>query len=757
MSRRERQKRRRRSRGHPVTRVLMVGAVLAVCGAVLAVLAGIGWVVAVADNGPNLSELKGRTPHPLTQIFAGDGSSLGYVHSDTIYNSVGKRLPTQLKEATVAIEDRRFYQHGALDYQGILRAGVKDLVGGRSSLQGASTLTMQLVDNKYMPSKISAHHNLKYKIIQAKLAEQLEHRRSKSWILDNYLDDVPYGTVGGQTAIGVGAAARVFFSKPVWKLDLAQMALLAGLPQAPSQYNPFLHPALARKRRGDVLRAMVASDYITPQQAAAAGRLRLGVHSNTLYSLRRQPYVFDYVQQQLLQRFGAKTVENGGLKVYTTIDLKRQQQARDAIVKNEGIPGDPAAAVVSIDPHNGHILAMATSSTYAQTPFDYATQAHRQTGSAFKVFVLMTLIHDFHGDPNTTYYNSHELLPGWLPGYPDYHVQTSELSYLGNISVTKATTESDNTVFAQLDADVTPDKVRDTAYAMGITSHLDGLPAEGIGGLRIGVSPLEMADAYATLANRGSHVAPTIITKVMFPDGSTVNLGGPPQKRVFSDGEAYAATQALKTVITSGTGTSAQYGCPAAGKTGTTSNYTDAWFVGYTPQLSTAVWVGYPNSTTSMTDVNGLGPGFGGTLAAPIWHDYMQVADNGYCGDFPTPTDPFHGTAFQGRFATAGKASPSTSGSGFNTGSGLGSGAATGVVTGTGGAGVAPTPTPTPAPTGGFQGTATPAPAGGNGGGRGGGGGQGGAGGGHGGGGGGRGGGGGGGHGASGGGGTNNH
>jgi penicillin-binding protein 1A len=289
----------------------------------------------------------------------------------------------------------------------------------------------------------------------------------------------------------------------------------------------------------------------------------------------------------------------------------------------------------------------------------------------------MTLIHDYQGDPDQTDYNSHELLPGWLPGYPTYDVQTAEHSYLGTVSVTKATVLSDNTVFAQLDADVGPDKVRDTAYAMGITSHLDGLPAEGIGGLRTGVSPLEMADAYATLANGGIHYDPTAITKVVFPDGSVQNLGDPPHKRVFSDGEAYAATQVLKGVITSGTGTAAEYGCPAAGKTGTTSNYTDAWFVGYTPQMSTSVWVGYPNSTTSMNDVNGLGPGFGGTLAAPIWHDYMAQASNGYCSDFPQPADPFHGTAFFGPYSATGNSSsaPGASGSGSGAGSGTGSGA----------------------------------------------------------------------------------
>jgi penicillin-binding protein 1A len=304
--------------------------------------------------------------------------------------------------------------------------------------------------------------------------------------------------------------------------------------------------------------------------------------------------------------------------------------------------------------------------------------------------VLMTLIHDYDGDPDQTYYNSHELLPGWLPAYPDYHVQTAEHSYLGDVSVTKATTLSDNTVFAQLDADVGPDKVRDMAYVMGITSHLDGLPAEGIGGLRIGVSPLEMADAYATIASGGVHHPATSITKVIFSDHSVDNAGGLAGKRVFTQGEAYAATQVLKTVIQSGTGTAADYGCPAAGKTGTTSNYTDAWFVGYTPQMSTAVWVGYPNSTTSMDDVNGLGPGFGGTLAAPIWHDYMSVASNGYCGDFPTPAVPFHGTAFLGKYATTGGSSSSGSDS-----SGNGSSASAAVAGGTGTTGGAPTTPPT--------------------------------------------------------------
>jgi penicillin-binding protein 1A len=635
--------------------------ILAVCGIALGALFIVGWVVAVADSAPNLSQLKPRTPNPLSQVFASDGTSLGYIHSDNVFDYVAPNvIPNTLKEATVAIEDRRFWQHGALDYQGILRAGIRDLFGKGTSLQGASTLTMQLVDNMYMPADIAAHHNLKYKIIQAKLAEQLESRHSKWWILDTYLNDVPYGTVGGQTAVGVGAAAQIFFNKPVWKLDLAQEALLAGLPQAPSEYNPFIAPHLAIQRRHEVLDAMVKADYITADQAYAADREPLGIQSNTIYRVKREPYVFDYVQQQLIQRFGLSVVKNGGLKVYTTIDLHKQQQAREAILSHEGGPGQPAAALATVDPTNGHILAMASSSQYSQTSFNYPAQAHRQPGSSFKVFVLMTLIHDFDGDPNQTYYVSKPLPAGWLDGYPAYEVHTAEDTYQGTIDITKATVLSDNTVYAQLDADLGPDKVRDTAYAMGVTTHLDAYPAEAIGGLRIGVTPLEMADAYATLANGGYHIAPTIISKVVFPDGSSVDMGDPPRHQVFSYGESYAAIQVLKQVITSGTGTAAGYGCPAAGKTGTTNNLSNAWFVGFTPQLSTAVWVGYPQGNLPMVN------GFGGALAAPIWHDFMSQASDGFCGDWTPPTNPWQGTAFFGPHSVTGNPNVGTGNGGSN-------------------------------------------------------------------------------------------
>jgi penicillin-binding protein 1A len=645
-----------------VGRVLLMTAILLVCVVAIGGLLAVGWVVAVADSAPNLSQLKPHHANPPTEIFAADGSLLGYVRANAVFSYVlPDQIPTRLKQATVAIEDRRFFQHGALDYQGIVRAGVKDLLGQGNSLQGASTLTQQLVNQVYLPQRYHEHRDLKYKIAQAKLALQLENKHPKTWILNQYLNSVPYGTTNGEEAIGVGAAALMFFDKPVWKLNLAQMSLLAGLPQSPTQYNPTVAPKLAKVRRNAVLQSMVQSRYISQGLANAVMKQPLQIHRNARFIDHSQPYIFDYIQQQLIKRFGLNTVENGGLKVYTTIDLKRQQEAEDAIHAHEGgavLDAQPAAALASVDPTNGHILAIASSATYEQTKFDFPVQAERQTGSAFKVFALMTLIHDYDGDPGQTYYTSKFLPAGWLPQDPTWSVHTAEQSYQGSINITHATTVSDNTVFAQLAADLGWTKLDATAHAMGITSPLDAFPSEVIGGLKACCTMLEMADAYATLANGGSHVPATILDKVTFPNGRVVNLGNPPHNRVFSDGETYAATQVLKTVIQSGTGTAANYGCPAAGKTGTAENLSNAWFVGYTPKLATAVWVGYPQGNIGMG-----ANGFGGTLAAPIWHDFMQRASDGYCGDFPRPSTSWSGSAFTGPHSgTRGSSGPTLNG-----------------------------------------------------------------------------------------------
>jgi penicillin-binding protein 1A len=708
MSRRDRQRRRRRNRGSPLKRFFALTAVLIVSALTVGALAIAGWVVNVAQSAPNLSSLRPHLPGSPSEVFAADGTLLGYITSTSIRTPVAaSAIPQRLKEATIAIEDRRFYQHGALDYQGILRAAVKDaLKGGSAGLQGASTLTMQLVDNTYLPNTYKDNHNLRYKIVQAKLAEQLESQHSKNWILTNYLNDVPYGTVGGQTAYGVGAASQMFFDKPVQDLTLDQVALLAGLPQAPSDYNPFADRGQARHRRAEVLQAMVTARYITQHQANVAARRPLQVKNGAAsYQARRDPYVFDYVSQQVAHDLCPKTpnhcpaLQQGGLRIYSTIDLRKEAIAQQAIddhaslLAGEGGPG-VAAALASVDPNNGHILAIANSSSYGHTSFDYATQADRQTGSAFKVFALMTLIHDFHASPDSTYYTSKALAAGWLSAAPTWSVHTDTNTYAGSISLTKATIVSDNTVYAQLVVDEGMDKFNAMAHSMGITSPLDNNPAEVLGGLTIGVTPLQMADAYSTIANGGTHMAATAVGKVVFPDGSSRNFGNPRRTTVFPYNEAYEGTSVLKQVITNagGTGTAANYGCPAAGKTGTAQNLANAWFVGYTPRMTTAVWVGNPSGNVPMYN------GFGGVLAAPIWHEYMQSASGSYCGNWNAPTTPFQGTAFFGPHSASGSSSTIPGNGSYNSNStgqtSTQSQATTGTAgAGNGGAGVSPTAT----------------------------------------------------------------
>ena len=327
------------------------------------------------------------------------------------------------------------------------------------------------------------------------------------------------------------------------------------------------------------------------------------------------------------------TVRQGGLKVYTTINPHLQSLAHQAVDAGAARLGGPSPALVSIDPSNGHIEAMASSGSYDTRQFNLAAQGHRQPGSSFKPFVLTTALKQGI-DPDTTYYNGTSPVSISLDQYsPPWVVNNAEPGG-GTMNLVEATTESVNAVYAQLDVDVGPENVADTAHDLGITSPLDGIPAEGIGGLRIGVSPLEMADAYATFADGGVHHDATAIAKVVFPSGKTDVPEAPEGNRVISDGIAYEVTRILKTVLVSGTAAGQGLpSCPSAGKTGTTDSYTDAWFVGYNMNLSTAVWSGYPDARTTMGS-----SAFGGTYSAPTWHDFMSQATP-TCEDFPTPTN----------------------------------------------------------------------------------------------------------------------
>jgi len=393
---------------------------------------------------------------------------------------------------------------------------------------------------------------------------------------------------------------------------------------------------------------MASLGFISRERARAAIAAGLGLAVDRGYFAHREPYFFDYVENELIERYGVDAVRKGGLRVYTTLDPRLQEVGLESMRSALPYSTDPSSALVSIDPDNGEIESMVSSSSYDSSQFNLAAQGHRQPGSTFKAFVLTTAIKQGI-DPYSTYYTSKPLDLN-LPKWGHWEVHTADEGYLGRVNLQQATVASDNTVFAQLDLDVGPQRVAETAHSMGITSPLDGIPAEGIGGLRVGVSPLEMADAYATLAAGGIHHAPVAIRRVAFPGGRVERPDREPPRRVISEAVAYEVTRLLHDNITEGTGTAAYTGCPGqAGKTGTTDRETDAWFAGYQPNLTTVVWVGYPQSNAiEMTSVHGITV-FGGTFPAEIWHSLYSGAEVP-CEEFSQPKTPISWAPYFGHF-----------------------------------------------------------------------------------------------------------
>ena len=623
----------------------------------IAGLSVVGWVVTTAASAPALTTLKERDPGSNSEVLAADGTRLGFISADELSRPVeADRLPKVLKDATVAIEDERFYRHQGVDYEGIIRAAVKNFMN-RETVEGGSTLTMQLVKNLYTADRTrEGLAGYQRKIREAKLAEELENEHSKQWILAKYLNTTPYGTVGGQTAIGAEAAARVYFNKRAKNLDLHEAAMLAGLPQAPSAYSPIKSGPAAKRRRNDVLAKMAELGMITEAQAARAMRRGLGLDPSDYFSRRRESYFFDYVKDELIKQYGSRTVKLGGLVVHTTIDLDMQDKARDAISSQLGDIG-PSSALVTINPKNGYILAMASSGDYADSKFNLAAQGERQPGSSFKTMALMTALRN-GVNPSSTRYTSVSPTKIDDPRFgPPFEIKTYGGTSGGNMNLVEATIRSDNSVFIQLALDLGPDKVADTAVDMGIRrDHVHGYPAESLGGLEEGVSPLEMATAYGTIASGGYRNRPTAITKVTFPDGKShlPKRWRVRRTKVFTDGQTYEATKILEQNIQAGTGTRANIGCPAAGKTGTTDRNTDAWFAGFTPRLATAVWVGYPNDRTEMHTLYFGGPVDGGTFPAAIWGAYMSSIKGSFCGSWKLPKEPFTSSPFFGEYASTG-------------------------------------------------------------------------------------------------------
>jgi penicillin-binding protein 1A len=625
-------RRRRRKPHHPIWHKVAIP--LGILAALVLVAGGMAaaWAIDIYNSAPPLSSLKPVQKGRSSAIYAADGSLIGFIRSENVRQPLPeKSQPQVLRDATIAIEDKNFFEHGALDYEGIARAAWKDLEAG-SAVQGASTITQQLVRNLYIQNP---EDTLKRKLIEASLAVELEEAHTKGWILTQYLNSAPYGTVEGQTAVGAEAASQTYFSKPAKDLTLTEAALLAGLPQAPSEYNPFLDPKAALKRRNEVLLVMNEQGYITGDEYREAKTRGLGLNPGDKYQVIKDPFLFDLVQNELIDKYGINTVRKGGLKAYTTIDPDLQAKAEYAVENYCSVcypEGGPVAGLASVNPKNGAIVALANTEGFAdEDQFNYAWQARRQPGSSFKTFVLTTAVKQGI-DPASTYYDGTSPKTLEIPGGGTWTVNNSEGEGGGTYNLESATWDSVNVVFAQLDLDVGPESVTETAQEMGIESPLQSVPAEGIGGLGSGVTPLEMADAYATLASGGIHHDPTAVSKVEFPDGNVDDFEKDSGERVLTPGQAYEVTRILEGVITQGTGAGyTSIGCTdAAGKTGTSEELSDAWFVGFTPLFSTAVWVGHPTSREYT--------GFGGPTAGPIWANYMSEAVEGNCPSFETPS-----------------------------------------------------------------------------------------------------------------------
>ena len=610
-------------------------------GLILASAATYGFITAITTNLPDLSQFDGRTTN-----LAQDGSiwvtgetgtprRIATLRSDQSRVIVpSNQISTSMKHAVVAIEDKRFFEHNGVDLNGIARALFNRFSSGTN--EGASTITQQLVKNTYLTST----QTVQRKVREASLAWQLEQRWSKDRILTAYLNTVYFG----HNTYGVESAAKYYFGTSASQLDDADSALLAAILKSPTTYDPINNPAAAISRRNLVLRAMADQGFIDADTAAVeSGRRLLPVSRTAPKPLdTKYPYWVQFITEQLVNRFGTATTFGGGLKVVTTLDLHQQQLAEQALRNQLAGKRMPQGAIVVIDPRNGEVLAMAGGKPYSvRHQFNVPADGHRQPGSSFKPFVYLAALQK-GVQPSTTFKSEKQLFD--LGGRQFWYVTNSEDSYGATMNLDEALALSDNTVYAQLTMLIKPAVIADVAHRLGILSPIDsGQPAIGLGGLFVGVTPLEMAHAYATIANGGERVGgsilfhtpdsgitdasmePISIKRIEFPDGKTY-VNTPVAVQAVPQNDALRATRAMQGVIRYGTGVKAAIGRTAAGKTGTTSDFKDAWFIGSTPERTAAVWVGYENPARPMKTQFAGAPVFGGTFPALIWHDFMSVA-----------------------------------------------------------------------------------------------------------------------------------
>jgi 1A family penicillin-binding protein len=628
-----RRSRLRRQHGHtPASKIFLRVAVVTLGVTIVLALAGAATAAAAVSYWlKDLPDYKSPTAFQVaqpTKIYSADGKLLAKLYLQNREVVPLSQMASSVTSGVVAVEDERFFQHGGVDPWGILRAAFATSSGDR---QGASTITQQYIRATILLDE-RTKMTLARKVREAYLAIQIEKQLSKSQILENYLNTVYFG----EGAYGVEAAAQTYFAKSAKDLTLPEGALIAGIAQSPSRLDPYVNPRGAIARRKAVLDRMLVNGYITQadHDSAVAAPLALKRSNEPLNGIYAASYYVAYVKKLLQQQFSAGTVFNGGLTVYTTLDTRMQDDAEAAALKDYSGKKDPAIALVSIDPRTGYIKAMVGGRNYAQSKFNMATQGHRQPGSSFKTFVLVTAISQGM-DPT---YEVDSNAPVKIPAKPNAWVVNNDEGHgSGMMSLEEATWNSVNAVYARVAYyGVGIKNVAHTAKIMGIQTPIPNYPSIALGS--VNCTPLEMASAYGTLATNGVHYSSIAITKVLDRNGQTIFQADPHGSQVIKASVAHATTDVLRGVISQGTATRANIDRPAAGKTGTSQNNRDAWFVGYTPQLVTAVWIGYPTERT--IEINGQ-KGFGGTLAAPVWAAFMKKALAGLpARDFADAPDP---------------------------------------------------------------------------------------------------------------------
>lgn len=560
-------------------------------------------------NLPDVRVLRNYVPSETSYIYDINGTLLYSLHDEANREVIDlDEMSPHLKRAVLAVEDSYFYSHNGINPSSVGRAVLANVEAG-STVEGGSTVTMQLVKNLFLTPERAVSR----KVAEAVLALRLEQIFSKDEILEMYLNQVYWG----HNNYGVETAAQSYFNKSARDLNLSEAAMMAGLIQAPESYSPFSNYQATKERQAVVLNRMRQLGWITPEEEVAARDAPLLIGEVKSFRSSISPYITEAAVQELKQRFGSEAVLKGGMRVQTTVDLGMQQMAEATVQRHNARIRNIAdqMALVSIDPRTHFVKAMVGGVDYQTSQFNRAIQAYRQPGSAFKPFVYYVAFATGRYTPASSIADTPVSYPD---GYRYYSPKNYDGSFMGNIPIRTALETSRNVPAVKLGQAVGVNQIIELCRTLGIKSPMQPVTSLPLGA--VDLTPMEMAGAYATFASNGWHSDPTFIVQVSDSSGNVLLDNTPQPQLVLDPWAAASLTDVLQGVIARGTGKAAQIGRPAAGKTGTTDSQRDVWFVGYVPQLSTAVWIGNDNYAPMRSGTTG------GTYAAPVWKDFMQQA-----------------------------------------------------------------------------------------------------------------------------------